>query len=355
MLLERSLRVLQEDRNALLSGLQNRYKQEHQTLPLPNHLTSTLFEAHLRDEECNELLAQASCGWIDSLILEGPAVLKKSIISQWKCSKLCLRNVKLTGDRIFDYLAPEAVVIEGSFQVEDVSVLTAPLRSCASLTISAPIDDELFVQLGKQILGQNVHLRKLDLRGSGVDLMAPQTRRNSPLNLAAEMRRWSRRLKEICFESKHPLTRVIRVLVRQCPALKALSVAGCSEQNPLESFEESFKLPSTESITVETHAKLKYLFLRGNESVTDQQLVDCLKGLPNLEVLDVVDCPVNFDAFLEFLPGSLEIFRTDEQINEKALPFKVEWERSTNTNISIMRLMLGAQSQLSQQSDGFKF
>ncbi len=338
---------LTEDREALLSGLRARFLPENQSLPLPKHLFEALLDAHWLDDECNESLAAVSCGRIEALNLNGSFLSKNassSSLARWRCTELSLTSVKLNHERLFEHLNPERVSIEGSYlQVADISVLAAPLRSCSGLKISAPIEDELFVQLGKQILCRNVHLRALDLTGSGVDLMAPRTRRNSPFNLAAEMRRWSRPLKELSFVTEHPLCRVIRVLGRQCTVLRSLTVSSVSVT------EESFKLFPAAAVAagVEPHLRLKHLCLRHNHTVSDQQLISCLKSLPNLEVLDVIDCPVNFHVFKEHLPVSLRLLRTDEGIEDGALPFEVEVSPSENPNISVMRLMHGAQSLMS--------
>lgn len=378
MLWERSLALLKSDREALLSGLHERFRPGQQPLPLPRHLVAALLDAHATDAQCSEALADASGGWVDVLEITGQQMLQRALLSRWKCAaQLHLIDVAriTTNERLFDHLAPEAVIVRGSvpFHVEDVSVLMAPLRHCSSLTISAPIEDELFIDLGKRILSQNSRLRSLSLTGSGVDLMARQTRRNSLINLAAEMRRWSRRLRVLSFSTAHPLTRVIRVLVRQCTLLSSLTVSLPSpqkqallpllpfveEEDPceaIEAFEASFKLPPpVASVLVEPHPRLKHLFLRGNESVTDQALIDCLRALPALETLDVADCPVNFEAYASALPQSLKLLITDELVQLSSESgggacFRVQQVPSCKPYISILRTMYGAQSQMSSSS-----
>lgn len=308
MLLQRSLAILQQNRQLFAESLRQKYSNEETSIP--GHLVERLLER--ADEETSELIGQACGYYVPVLRLKGSLLERKNrhFLFRWKYDTLVLTDAVLESTpaaKTLPIFNPDAnissLIFTGSLSITDWTLIT-PLRSCAHLSINCPFDDEEFVKLGRSVLAQNRQLTWLDLWGSEVDLMAPRSRRNVMIvNLASEMRRWSLKLKYLRFESEHPLTRIIRVLVRQCPLLEELRVKLCA--SPADE----------ESVKVEDHASLKRLVLSNNGHLTVQALLDCLPALTSLEELYVDGCPfVCFAQYHSVLSASLKRLYTDERI-----------------------------------------
>lgn len=279
-------------------------------MPIPGHLAERLLMG--ADEETSDLIGQACHYQVPVLRLQGNLLERpnRSLLLRWKYESLLFTDAKLEVSPatktlpIFNKDAnTRCLIFQGTLSIADWTLIT-PVRTCSQFAINAPIDDEEFVQMGRSMLAHNRQLTWLDLSGSGVDLMAPRSRRNVLLvNLAAEMRRWSRRLRFLRFESEHSLTRIIRVLVRQCPLLEELHVRLNTNQ------------ADDKSVKVEEHPRLKRLVLSNNQGLSMQVLLDCLPALISLEELYIDGCPfVCFSQYHSALPSSLKKLYTDECI-----------------------------------------
>ena len=176
--------------------------------------------------------------------------------------------------------------------------------------------DEIFAQLARDHLSKNRNLTFVDLKGSDIDLVATNSRRNLPINFAGEMRRWARRLKGLAFETDVSLNRVLRILNRQCPLLKYLCVSPRGNQTVSDIFDNLKSVldssNSFEQQAIEPLLKLKRLCLCGNYRITDNILQSVLKSLPNLIYLNISGCAVNFEQYYMHLPPSLEELIIDE-------------------------------------------
>lgn len=179
--------------------------------------------------------------------------------------------------------------------------------------------DELFIAFARENLSKNRNLFNVDLRGSDVDLVATSSRRNLPINFAAEMRRWARRLRSLAFETDVNVSRVLRILNRQCPMLKSLCLRTRSHQ-VISNFFDNLKVFSngptgmdqSSNNCVEPFKKLERLCLCANFRINDSFLASILPSLPGLKYLNVSGCPVNFESYWSLLPTGLEELVLDE-------------------------------------------
>ena len=188
-----------------------------------------------------------------------------------------------------------------------------------SLTSSDSVHqaDEIFIQLARDHLSKNRNLCQVDLRGSGIDLVAASSRRNMPINFAGELRRWARRLKGLAFETDMNVCKVLRILARQCCLLKSICICPRdSRRNISESFDFLGSLSnspeSSSQITLEPLPKLRYLCLSRNFKIIDSSLKIILNSTSGLKILNVCGCAVNFGQYWQYLPSTMEELIVDE-------------------------------------------
>ena len=176
--------------------------------------------------------------------------------------------------------------------------------------------DEIFAQFARDHLSKNRNLAFVDLRGSDIDLVATNSKRNLPINFAGEMRRWARRLKGLAFETDVSLQRVLRIINRQCPLLKCICIKARDQQTVSDVFDNLRAVLNSsdhlEQQNIEPLPKLKRLCLCGNFRVTDKILCFILPSVPALSFLNISGCPVNFEQYWMHLPSTLEELIIDE-------------------------------------------
>lgn len=183
---------------------------------------------------------------------------------------------------------------------------------------SSLLSDEIFFKLAREYLSKNPFLRHVDLRNSGVDLMTPRSRRNVPINFPAEMRRWSRKIRSLAFESEVEICKIFRILHRQTPVLSSLCIK--SNQPISECFDRKDKILAhfigqkrdIEIEKIEPLNKLKNLCFFGYYQVNNEILRTILRATTQLKYLNISGCSVSFEHYCNDLPQSLSHLIIDQ-------------------------------------------